>query len=194
MREGAVRSRRRIVPVVPSRPAEPSPPGRREVTPGGVYLAGPSGFFEAGARWHREVVVPAVRAAGLVPKDPWPAAPPAAVGPAADPERLATLREANLALGRQDLALIDESEAVLASLDGPDVDSGTAVEIGYAFARRRLVVGVRTDVRRCADNEAGIVNLMVETCIADSGGVLVRSLEEAVAFLAGKLRPGAAGR
>jgi nucleoside 2-deoxyribosyltransferase len=174
---------------------QPCTPDGRPVTPGAVYLAGPSGFFEAGRRWHEEVVVPAVRAAGLVPRDPWAGPSPLADLPAgADgdgPARRQWLREANLLQGRRDLELIDESEAVLASLDGPDVDSGTAVEIGYAFARGRLVVGVRTDLRRCGDNDGASVNLMIETCIADSGGVLHTTLDAAVAFLAARLARGA---
>lgn len=172
---------------------QPCTPDGRPVTPGAVYLAGPSGFFEAGRRWHEEVVVPAVRAAGLVPRDPWAGPSPLADLPADEdsPARRQWLRQANLLQGRRDLELIDESEAVLASLDGPDVDSGTAVEIGYAFARGRLVVGVRTDLRRCGDNDGASVNLMIETCIADSGGVLHTSLDAAVAFLAARLARGA---
>lgn len=69
------------------------------------------------------------------------------------PERRAALQTANLVQGRYDRRLIMESEAILASLDGPDVDSGTAVEIGYGFAQGLLIVGLRTDSRRSADNE-----------------------------------------
>lgn len=160
------------------------------VTPRGVYLAGPSGFYEAGRLWHETVVVPAITKAGLVAKDPW-----ADQSTIADvlasmelgPERREALKVANLAQGRYDLRLIDESEAVLASLDGQDVDSGTAIEIGYAFARGLVIVGLRTDMRWCSDNEGSVVNLMVETCIVDSGGILTASLAEAVEFLARQL-------
>ena len=41
----------------------------------------------------------------------------------------------------------------MAVLDGTDVDSGTAAEIGYAFARGKLIVGYRGDFRLSADNE-----------------------------------------
>jgi nucleoside 2-deoxyribosyltransferase len=103
------------------------------------------------------------------------------------PQRRSALQEANLEQGRSNIRLIDESRAVLASLDGQDVDSGTALEIGYAFARGLLIVGLRTDVRRCSDNEGSIVNLMIETCITDSGGILTESLTESVTFLADHL-------
>jgi nucleoside 2-deoxyribosyltransferase len=160
---------------------------RPGATRGGVYLAGPSGFFEAGLLWHNTVVVPKVVAAGLTPKDPW--VDQSAITGVMDamefgPERRAALQAANLAQGRHDLGLIMESEAILASLDGPDVDSGTAVEIGYGFAQGLLIVGLRTDIRRSADNEGSIVNPMIETCVADSRGILTDSLDTAVTFIA----------
>jgi nucleoside 2-deoxyribosyltransferase len=155
-----------------------------------VYLAGPSGFFEAGRLWHREVVLPAMALAGLVAKDPWSGDSPITdVLEAMEYglQRRSALREANLEVGRRNLRLIEESQAVLASLDGQDVDSGTALEIGYASAKGLLIVGVRTDIRRCSDNEGSIVNLMIETCIVESGGILTESLKEAVTFLAASL-------
>ncbi len=155
-----------------------------------VYLAGPSGFFDAGLLWHRDVVLPGVAAAGLTAKDPWSGPSPIADVLARmeyGPQRRSALQEANLEQGRRNLRLIEESRAVLASLDGQDVDSGTAMEIGYAFAKGLLIVGLRTDIRRCSDNEGSTVNLMIETCIADSGGILTGSVTEAVAFLADHL-------
>jgi nucleoside 2-deoxyribosyltransferase len=163
---------------------------RPQVTPRGVYLAGPSGFFEAGILWHSTVVVPKVKAAGLVPMDPWAdQSNIAKIMSAMDfgPERRAALEEANLKQGRYDLELIDRSEAILASLDGPDVDSGTALEIGYGFARGLLIVGLRTDMRLSGDNEGSEVNLMIETCAKDSGGEILRSVDEAVAYLTERL-------
>jgi nucleoside 2-deoxyribosyltransferase len=169
---------------------------RPGATQGGVYLAGPSGFFEAGLLWHNTVVVPKVVAAGLTPKDPW--VDQSAVTAVMDamefgPERRAALQVANLAQCRYDLHLIMESQAILASLDGPDVDSGTAVEIGYAFALDLLIVGLRTDIRRSGDNEGSIVNPMIETCVADSGGILTDSLDTAVTFIADFLGVAPAG-
>ncbi len=183
----------------PGTRARAGQPGRGGRAPAGgqprhtsraVYVAGPSGFFEAGRLWHRDVVIPAVIAAGLVPKDPWSGPFPVAEVLSTMEyglDRRAALHEANLAQGRYDLDLIDDSEAVLASLDGQDVDSGTALEIGYGFARGLLLVGVRTDIRRCSDNEGSIVNLMIETCIVDSGGILTDSLDQAVSFISGQL-------
>jgi nucleoside 2-deoxyribosyltransferase len=72
---------------------------------------------------------------------------------------------------------------VLAILDGHDVDSGTAAEIGYAAALARPIVGLRTDLRVTGDNEATLVNLQVEWFIVESGGVLTTALDQAIAAL-----------
>lgn len=53
---------------------------------------------------------------------------------------------------------IRKADAVLCILDGPDVDSGTCIEMGYAHACRKPILGVRTDFR--GSEERG-VNLMV---------------------------------
>ncbi len=59
----------------------------------------------------------------------------------------------------KDLAAIDGSDVVVAVLDGPDVDSGTAFEIGYSFARGKPVIGLKTDRRTFAPGEE--VNNMI---------------------------------
>ena len=56
------------------------------------------------------------------------------------------------------LDAVDACDAVLAILDGPDADSGTCIELGYAKARNKPIVGVRTDSRELEDRG---VNLMV---------------------------------
>lgn len=156
----------------------------------GVYLAGPSGFFEAGRLWHDTVLVPTVVAAGFIPLDPW--ADQSAIEPIIrtyefGPRRRDLLRSANLEQGRLDLLMVDRCAAVLASLDGPQVDDGTAVEIGFAHHAGKLIVGLRTDMRKASDNEGSDVNLMIETCVLDSGGIMTSSLDEAVACLRQKL-------
>ena len=78
---------------------------------------------------------------------------------------------------------IDDCDFMLAVLDGTDVDSGTASEIGYAFAKEKKVVGYRGDFRLSSDNEGGIVNLQVEYFIRKSGGTIVTSLSDIIAEL-----------
>jgi len=53
---------------------------------------------------------------------------------------------------------VAESAAVIAILDGPSADDGTAFEVGYAVALGIPVIGVRTDYR--ASQEKGM-NLML---------------------------------
>lgn len=54
---------------------------------------------------------------------------------------------------------VDSSDLVVAILDGVDVDSGTAWEIGYAYAKGKPIIGLRTDFRNLSN---GVVNLMIE--------------------------------
>jgi nucleoside 2-deoxyribosyltransferase len=147
-----------------------------------VYLAGPAGFTEAGRVHHQQVVVPAVVAAGLGVLDPWAVqGPPGGIaGTPGSTQRLAALRTMNRQIGRRNAEMIRRCAAVLAVLDGSDVDSGTAAEIGYAAALARPVVGLRTDTRCSGDNEASVVNLQVEWFIEESGGVVSGSLAEAM--------------
>ena len=61
------------------------------------------------------------------------------------------------ALFQRCLAEIGDADAVVAILDGSDVDSGVAFETGFARALGKAVIGVRTDYRPGADQG---VNLM----------------------------------
>jgi nucleoside 2-deoxyribosyltransferase len=49
-----------------------------------------------------------------------------------------------------DVAGIDWSEGLVAIMDGPDADAGTAWEVGYAFAKKKPIVLVHTDIRATA--------------------------------------------
>ena len=63
-----------------------------------------------------------------------------------------------------DVRGIDGSDIVLAVLDGgSDVDSGTAWEMGYAYAKKIPVLGLKTDFRTFGDE--GVVNLMMEMAV-----------------------------
>jgi len=92
--------------------------------------------------------------------------------------RTARLQEINHELARTNAENIDQADGLIAILDGVDVDSGTAAEIGYAFARGKRVYGLRTDFRLAGDNHGAIVNLQVQYFIEASGGRIVSSLAE----------------
>jgi nucleoside 2-deoxyribosyltransferase len=52
---------------------------------------------------------------------------------------------------------LDRCDAVVAILDGADSDSGTCIEVAYARAKGKPVIGVRTDFR---DGEIHGLNIM----------------------------------
>ena len=49
---------------------------------------------------------------------------------------------------------IDTSDAVVAIMDQPDPDSGTCWEMGYAYARGKLILAIRTDFRTSGGEQA----------------------------------------
>jgi nucleoside 2-deoxyribosyltransferase/predicted secreted protein len=55
---------------------------------------------------------------------------------------------------------LDRADIVVAVIDGADADSGTAWEMGYAYAHNKPVIAIRTDFRRVGMHEQ--VNLMLE--------------------------------
>ena len=58
---------------------------------------------------------------------------------------------------------LKDSDIVLAILDGPIVDDGTAFEIGMAYQLGKPIVGLRTDFREAGPE--GKVNLMIEKSV-----------------------------
>ena len=142
-----------------------------------VYVASPLGFDAAGRLYYAERVLPALAGAGLDVLDPW------AQGLSAASEDVADLRALNERIGAGNVAMIERADGVLAVLDGVDVDSGTASEIGFASGLGLPVVGLRTDLRVAGDNAAAVVNLQVEHFVARTGGSVVHDLDEAVAQL-----------
>lgn len=63
-------------------------------------------------------------------------------------------------LFQKNVEIIDESDIIVAVLDGADVDSGTAWEIGYAYAKGKSIFGLKTDFRTLGPE--GIINLMID--------------------------------
>jgi nucleoside 2-deoxyribosyltransferase len=107
-----------------------------------LYLAGPL-FTTPERTWNAEVTA-ALRAAGhevFLPQEQEPGKD--------GPGIFAT-----------DVGGIDWADGLVAIMDGPDPDSGTAWEVGYAFGTRKPIVLVRTDFRMLAGN-AGDYNPML---------------------------------
>jgi nucleoside 2-deoxyribosyltransferase len=104
------------------------------------------------------------------------------------PVRQATWREVNTIIGNNNVEAINLARIVVGVLDGTDVDSGTASEIGYAYARSKLIIGYRGDFRLSSDNSGAMVNLQVEYFIRKSGGTIVATLAKLEEILAKKFR------
>jgi nucleoside 2-deoxyribosyltransferase len=107
-----------------------------------LYFAGPP-FTTPERTWNAEVTA-ALRAAGhevFLPQEQEPGKD--------GPGIFAT-----------DVGGIDWSDGLVAIMDGPDPDSGTAWEVGYAFGTKKSIVLVRTDFRALA-GPAGAYNPML---------------------------------
>ena len=106
-----------------------------------LYFAGPL-FTTAERGWNAEVVA-ALRQAGhevFLPQEQPPGKDSAAIFDS-------------------DVGGIDWADGLVAIMDGPDPDSGTAWEVGYAFGKKPIVL-VRTDFRAASDS-GGEYNLML---------------------------------
>jgi len=85
---------------------------------------------------------------------------------------------------------LSEANAVVALLDGPTVDDGTACEIGMFYAlmqndpAKKGIVGLLTDLRSTLGHEGHGLNLFIEGCV-EAAGEVCGSLDEVVAVLAG---------
>ncbi|MCH7484175.1 MAG: nucleoside 2-deoxyribosyltransferase [Chloroflexi bacterium] len=164
-----------------------------------VYLASPLGFARS-TEAYKDFLVSELKDAGFDVFDPWSQPVARKIDEAkalpSRQKRLKALGEANRAVGRANERGIQKCDVLIAVLDGVDVDSGTASEIGYAFAyrdhkrlRKRIrIFGLRSDFRSTGDNEGAKVNLQVQYWIEASKGEIYDTAEdllEAVSTLAG---------
>ena len=158
-----------------------------------IYLAGPLGFSESGRAFHQNSVIAEIVQLGHVALDPWALTDPVKIAavqnlPYGEARREAW-RSLNGEIGANNAAAIRQCDLVFAVLDGIDVDSGTAAEIGYAFGQKKPILGYRSDFRLSADNEGARVNLQVEYFIVESGGAIIDKIGDMAAALAKMLRP-----
>jgi nucleoside 2-deoxyribosyltransferase len=142
------------------------------------YVASPLGFTAAGRHYYLNVYLPALREVVEV-LDPW-AMTTAEEWKAA--ERDGTVGVLGAEIGARNIAAIRSADLLAANLDGQEVDSGTAAELGFATGVGVRCFGLRTDLRE--SGETGFaVNLQVEAYVVASGGRIVGSLEELVEAL-----------
>jgi nucleoside 2-deoxyribosyltransferase len=142
-----------------------------------IYIASPLGFSEVGREFYGQRLIPAVERLGYRVLDPWKLTSPKEITAVKSmpygSRKRNKWRRINIQIGSNNRTAIDKCDAVLAVLDGTDVDSGTPSEIGYAFAKGKPILGYRGDFRLSSDNEGSLVNLQVEYFIRQSGGEII---------------------
>jgi nucleoside 2-deoxyribosyltransferase len=147
-----------------------------------VYVASPYGF-SAATRAFAAALLGGLRDAGLEPVDPWADPGGSIADEVARIDALPGVAEQRAAYAALDARLGDANidaiadpatRGVLAVLDGTDVDSGVAAEVGWAAALGKPVVGIRFDGRLASENPGTVVNLQVQRVIERSGGEVRR--------------------
>ena len=139
-----------------------------------IYFAGP--LFTTPEREWNATVTGALRAAGhevFLPQEQEPGKDAAGI--------FAT-----------DVGGIDWADGLVAIMDGPDPDSGTAWEVGYAFGTRKPIVLVRTDFRSLG-GRSGAYNPMLTQAATIRLDLPAASTDQAVAAILDALDRIAAG-
>jgi nucleoside 2-deoxyribosyltransferase len=144
-----------------------------------IYLASPYGFTDAGRDFMKNTMIPSIKEVVGPILNPWDGFDSASreikkissLNDIKKQNRL--LRALNEKIGRNNEESIWKADIVVAILDGSDIDSGVAAEVGYAFALNKKILGYRSDFRLTGDNSAAVVNVQVEYFISKSGGKIV---------------------
>ena len=103
---------------------------------------------------------------------------------------LATGDTAAATIFAKDWKGLADADAVVAVLDGPMVDDGTACEIGIFYAlmqsdsSKKGIVGLLTDLRGTLRHEGHGLNLFVLGCV-EAAGKVCNSMDEVATALAG---------
>lgn len=153
-----------------------------------LYLASPYGFTSSGMEFMKNKLVPTLKQDFKI-MNPWDALSTnqkniKKIFTLDDPiKKFDEIKKLNNSIAKQNLKLLDDSDMVLAVLDGSDVDSGVASEIGYAYAKGKRIVGYRSDFRLTGDNIGTTVNIQVEFFINRSGGIITSDLKNLFKFL-----------
>jgi nucleoside 2-deoxyribosyltransferase len=139
-----------------------------------IYLASPLGFNPEHSDYRHRITAH-LQSQGHQLFDPWEQqhaeqAIADALNVKGSDQREKALAEAADYTGRMNAAGIDDSDVLLAVLDGTEPDSGTVAELGYAAGKGKLCYGLRTDRRDSGDLPGLAINLQVLYFITSSGG------------------------
>ncbi|MBI5249034.1 MAG: nucleoside 2-deoxyribosyltransferase [Desulfomonile tiedjei] len=94
------------------------------------------------------------------------------------PARVAAFRDIARQIGRANEDMIRTCDIVFGVLEGAEVDSGTASEIGFAAGLGKKCYGLRSDFRDSGDFDGIPINLQVLYWIEASAGKRFRKIEE----------------
>jgi nucleoside 2-deoxyribosyltransferase len=149
-----------------------------------VYLASPLGFSSEHDPY-REKVKSVLVVQGCTVFDPWEQEHfdyriRAAQGIMHFVDRVEVFQGIAADIGRCNEDGIRNAEVVFAILDGAEVDSGTASEVGFGSALGKRCYGLRTDIRDSGDFHGVPVNLQVLHFIERTGGKLFRRIDDIV--------------
>ncbi|MHA1518759.1 MAG: nucleoside 2-deoxyribosyltransferase [Promethearchaeota archaeon] len=160
-----------------------------------LYLAGPYGFSEIGSHGIQKlkefltqfyiIIDPFKDSSNAILSDQITAIHHKLFDPEENhnfPTSQKQLDKLNMEIATQNEELLHQSDFILAILDGADIDSGTAAEIGMGYSHGKKIYGYRGDFRWSGDNLGTKINLQVEYCIRKSGGCIFYSFEELERF------------
>jgi nucleoside 2-deoxyribosyltransferase len=97
--------------------------------------------------------------------------------PHRDAGRIGVSREDRNGVFEIDIDQLSKCDVIVALLDGPDVDSGTAAELGFAYANGKEVFGILTDWRCWNGRSLGRINNMVWG-ICGKGDKIFKDIDE----------------
>ncbi|MEW6350725.1 MAG: nucleoside 2-deoxyribosyltransferase [Thermodesulfobacteriota bacterium] len=149
-----------------------------------VYLASPLGFSPE-MKGYRDRIRLRLEAIGCRIVDPWEQDFGGMISEAKGitqwDDRIAALADVARRIGRTNDQAIRSCDVLLGVLDGAELDSGTACEIGFAAGLGKRCYGLRTDFRDLGDFDGLPINLQVLYFIESSGGRLFRTIAD-IAF------------
>ena len=146
-----------------------------------VYLASPLGFSP---EWksYRDRIKRRLNELDCTVLDPWEGPFRPAIEEASAihdwSARITAFKQIAEQIGKANEEMIRSCDMVLGVLDGTEMDSGTASEIGFGAALGNRCYGLRTDFRNCGDFDGTPINLQVLYWLESSGGRLFRHIEE----------------
>ncbi len=149
-----------------------------------IFLASPLGFSES-SRVFLSTICSELQKLNYEVINPWDQSPDLeeelqqAALLEEEQQKKEKFHDISMRMAERNAACLRSCDAVLAVLDGTDVDSGTASEIGYAFGLGDKVInGYRGDFRQAGENIGVFVNLQVQYWIEQSGGKIITSLKD----------------